>query len=153
MKELVSWGNPEGLRDKHRRNSIGVYKVHLVIFFLPVVGAAGALPHRVFRPLIVSLPEQVRENMDDAEKREELRKRLNEIHKWPSIFMFKFILPRDEQKITQLKRIFDERVEIQERLSANGRYIGITVREMMLDAESIFQRYEAASRIEGIISL
>lgn len=91
--------------------------------------------------------------MDDAEKREELRKRLNEIHKWPSIFMFKFILPRDEQKITRLKRIFDERVEIQERLSANGRYIGITVREMMLDAESIFQRYEAASRIEGIISL
>jgi uncharacterized protein len=90
--------------------------------------------------------------MDD-ETLNRLRDRLNEIHRWPSIYMFKFILPTDEARITQLKLIFGESAEFRERLSAQGKYTGVTVREMMLDADSIFDRYRAASAIEGIISL
>jgi len=82
-----------------------------------------------------------------------LRARLNEIHRWPSIFMFKFILPSDEARIAQLKLIFGESAEFKERLSAHGKYTSITVREMMLDADSIFDRYRQAALIEGIISL
>jgi uncharacterized protein len=82
-----------------------------------------------------------------------LRNRLNEIHRWPSIFMFKFILPSDEKKITHLKLIFGESAEFKFRLSANGNYTSITVREMMLSADDIFERYTKASAIEGVISL
>ncbi|MDZ4822972.1 MAG: DUF493 domain-containing protein [Flavobacteriales bacterium] len=82
-----------------------------------------------------------------------LRQRLNEIHRWPSIYMFKFILPTDENKIAHLKQIFGESVEIRERLSTNGNYTSFTIREMMLDADSIFARYNDAAKIEGIISL
>lgn len=89
----------------------------------------------------------------DEEHINQLRERLNEIHRWPSIFMFKFILPTDEARITQLKMIFGESAEFKERLSAKGNYTSITVREMMLDADSIFARYKSASVIEGIISL
>jgi uncharacterized protein len=90
--------------------------------------------------------------MDD-EQLGRLRKRLNEIHRWPSIYMFKFILPSDQERITALKLIFGESAEFKERLSGKGNYTSVTVREMMLDADSIFDRYTKASAIEGIISL
>jgi putative lipoic acid-binding regulatory protein len=89
----------------------------------------------------------------DEEQLNRMRDRLNEIHRWPSVFMFKFILPTDETKITELKLIFGESAEFKERLSAKGNYTSITVREMMLDADSIFDRYTKASAIKGIISL
>ncbi len=82
-----------------------------------------------------------------------LRDKLNEIHTWPSIFMFKFILPSDPERIAKLKLIFGESAEIKERLSANGKYTSLTIREMMMDADAIFVRYMMASEIEGIISL
>jgi uncharacterized protein len=89
----------------------------------------------------------------DEEQIDRLRARLNEVHRWPSIFMFKFILPSDESRITQLKLIFGESAEFKEKLSAHGKYTSVTVREMMLDADSIFDRYRQAAMIEGIISL
>lgn len=89
----------------------------------------------------------------DEESVNRLRERLNEIHKWPSVFMFKFILPSDEVRITKLKMIFNESVEFRQRQSAKGNYTSVTVFEMMLDADSIFDRYKKAAEIEGIISL
>jgi uncharacterized protein len=89
----------------------------------------------------------------DEEQVNRLRDRLNEIHRWPSVFMFKFILPSDEARITQLKLIFGESAEFRERLSAKGNYTSITVLEMMLSADDIFSRYKSAGAIEGIISL
>lgn len=89
----------------------------------------------------------------DEEQIDRLRIRLNEIHRWPSVFMFKFILPSDEVKITQLKLIFGESAEFKERLSSHGKYTSVTVLEMILDADAIFDRYKQAAVIEGIISL
>lgn len=89
----------------------------------------------------------------DAEHLNQLKLRLNEIHKWPSIFMFKFVLPNQEEKLTQLKMIFGESAEFRHRHSAQGNYVSVTVYEMMLNAETIFERYLAAGKINGIISL
>lgn len=90
--------------------------------------------------------------MDD-DQLNRLRERLNEIHRWPSVYMYKFILPNDEEKVTRLKVIFGESTEIRTKLSANGNYISITIFEMMLEADHIFDRYRMAGQIEGIISL
>jgi hypothetical protein len=90
--------------------------------------------------------------MDD-EKLNKLRELLDEQNQWPAIFLFKFILPNDADKITELKRIFDESAEFSSRESGKGNYVSISVKEMMLDADSIFDRYKKASTIEGIISL
>jgi hypothetical protein len=68
-------------------------------------------------------------------------------------YMYKFILPNDEEKVTRLKVIFGESTEIRTKLSANGNYISITIFEMMLEADHIFDRYRMAGQIEGIISL
>lgn len=67
--------------------------------------------------------------------------------------MYKFILPSDPERIQKLKLIFGESAEFRERLSSNGKYTSVTVREMMMDADSIFSRYMLASEIDGIISL
>jgi uncharacterized protein len=90
---------------------------------------------------------------DEKARLDRLRKQLNEIHTWPSLFMFKFIIPTDTAKITRLHEIFGEIAEYRERLSGKGNYTSVTIREMMLNADQIFDRYTEASKIEGIISL
>lgn len=90
---------------------------------------------------------------EEKERLEKLRERLNEIHAWPSVYMFKFILENDEEKLATLRSIFGESAEFKTRLSAKGKYISMTVRKMMLDADAIFDCYRRASDIGGIISL
>lgn len=89
----------------------------------------------------------------DEESLNRLRDRLNEIHRWPSKYMFKFVLPNNENRVTELKLVFGESAEFKTRLSANANYISVTVYEIMLDADSIFDRYTKAGTIPGIISL
>tara|TARA_B110000196_G_C20782982_1_gene491901 strand:- start:163 stop:435 length:273 start_codon:yes stop_codon:yes gene_type:complete len=89
----------------------------------------------------------------DEKKLVHLRATLDEMHSWPALFMFKFILPSDEKKITSLKLIFGESAEFTNRLSKKGNYTSITVKEIMLNADAIFERYTEATKIEGIISL
>jgi hypothetical protein len=89
----------------------------------------------------------------DEDRLRKLRDLLNSQHDWPSIYVFKFVLPSDAAKITQLRKIFGESAEFRTRLSRQGNYTSITVREMMLDADSIFDRYTRVSSIGGVISL
>lgn len=89
----------------------------------------------------------------DEEQLNRLRDTLNKIHRWPSKYMYKFVLPSDEVRITQLKMIFGESAEFKTRLSSNGNYTSITVYEVMLNADDIFDRYTKAGTIPGIISL
>lgn len=89
----------------------------------------------------------------DEDKLIALRKQLDAVHKWPSLYVFKFVLPSDEHRILQLKAIFDENAEVSTKLSGKGNYTSITVKEVLLCADDVFARYEKASKIEGIISL
>ena len=89
----------------------------------------------------------------DEERLKKLRELLDEQNQWPAIFLFKFIIPSDQEKLTQLKQIFGESAEISTRKSGKGNYTSVSIKEMMLDADSIFDRYRQASNIEGIISL
>ena len=82
-----------------------------------------------------------------------LRKQLDAEHQWPSMYMFKFVLPNDDTKIKQLHEIFGESAEFRSRLSKKGNYTSFTIRSVMLNADQIFDLYSKASRIEGIISL
>lgn len=89
----------------------------------------------------------------DQQRLEALRARLNEIHEWPSVYMFKFVIPTKGTGLTELKAIFGESAEYVLRESKNGNYVSVTIKQMMLDADAIFERYTRASGISGIISL
>ena len=83
---------------------------------------------------------------------EELRKKLDK-ESWPAIYMFKFIVPSDNHKIALVESFFEDDAEIVMQASTNGKYTSITIRQVMLGADSIIEVYKQAAVIEGIISL
>lgn len=89
----------------------------------------------------------------EEDKKESLRQQLEEYHEWPSVYMFKFIVPTAGDKLVQVKAIFNEAVEFSVRESSGGKFVSLTVKEMMLDADSIFDRYERAGEIGGVLAL
>ena len=89
----------------------------------------------------------------DESRLSALRAELNKIHKWPSKYMFKFIVPSFEERVTAVKLIFGESAHFEMKWSANGKYTSITVNAMMLSVDEIFEKYDEAAKIEGIISL
>jgi uncharacterized protein len=88
-----------------------------------------------------------------AEKRERLRKQLDDTHRWPSAFSFKFIVPNEGEGEARLKEVFSKDASFRARPSRNGRYIAFTIEERVHSAEEVFERYEAAADIPGVISL
>jgi putative lipoic acid-binding regulatory protein len=89
----------------------------------------------------------------NEEKKEQLKKQLEEFHVWPSIYMYKFIFPTNDDTMAQLKRKFPEEVEYTIKKSSGGKYSSVTIKEMVLKAEIIFERYEDVSSIDGIIAI
>ena len=83
---------------------------------------------------------------------EKLRIQL-ELLEWPNVYLFKFIIPNQPEQIAQVTALFDETSEITFHPSSNSKYTSVTVKELMLDVDSIIDRYRKAGVIEGIISL
>lgn len=84
---------------------------------------------------------------------ESLRERLEELT-YPSVYMFKFIVKSELQKIAQIEALFDpEKAEIIRKESSKGAFISITVKEVMLGTEEIIAIYQKASKINGVITL
>ena len=83
---------------------------------------------------------------------EKLREQL-ELLEWPNVYLFKFIVPNQPEQIAQATALFDETSEIVMHPSSKGTYISISARELMLNVDSIIEKYEKASTIEGIVSL
>ena len=91
--------------------------------------------------------------MKNAEFYKSLREKLNEQTEWPTVYLFKFIIPADNQKMAQVNELFDGSAQITTRASNKGNYLSISAKEVMMNAESIIVKYKKAAEIEGIISL
>ncbi|MEM9052725.1 MAG: DUF493 family protein [Bacteroidota bacterium] len=91
--------------------------------------------------------------MDNSEL-EKLKAALDQVHDWPSVYPFKFIVPSDNQKIAQVEALFNaETAEITMRQSKNGKYTSISAKEIMTSAEGVLECYEKAGKIDGLIAL
>ncbi|NVK04746.1 MAG: DUF493 family protein [Flavobacteriia bacterium] len=87
-------------------------------------------------------------------KYEKLREQLQELESWPSVYMFKFIVPADNQKVAQVEALFDtEESEVTMRTSKNGNFVAVTAKELMVNPEAVIARYKDAEGIEGLMSL
>lgn len=82
-----------------------------------------------------------------------LRQSLENGHDWPEVYMFKFIAPADNRTFALLHDIFPEEARFFEKHSTHGKYLSITVKEMMLSADEVVERYRKALEIEGVIAL
>jgi putative lipoic acid-binding regulatory protein len=76
---------------------------------------------------------------------------LDQTHSWPCQYMFKFIVPLPQK--ARVLELFQEEDAISTRKSRNGQYISVTAKCRVHSSEEVIAVYEAASRIEGIVSL
>jgi len=81
-----------------------------------------------------------------------LKAQLEELE-WPSLYMFKFVCPNDNQTVASVIKHFNEVSEVEYKKSKNGKYIGVTVKELMLSADSVISIYKEIATIKGVISL
>lgn len=87
-------------------------------------------------------------------KYNDLLQQLKEGFTWPEVYMFKFIIPADNQKLALVENLFNSsEAEIQIRQSRKGNYLSITAKEMMMSPEKVIDRYHLAEKIEGLIIL
>ena len=76
-----------------------------------------------------------------------------ELLEWPNIYLYKFIVPNENEKIALVTSLFDENTEIGFLPSGKGNYLSISAKEVALSAQSIIEKYEKVSKIKGIITL
>ncbi len=83
---------------------------------------------------------------------EKLRELLAELE-YPSVYLYKFIVKQNPEKVVDIKRCFSETAEFSSRASKNGNFISVSIKEMMLSSEAIIDRYKAVAKIENVITL
>ncbi len=81
---------------------------------------------------------------------EQLKIRLDSVHSWPSLYLFKFIVPL--AKKDQLLEVLPTGL-IEQKLSRTGKYISISLKAKMQGSDDIIVVYQKAGAIEGIVSL
>ncbi len=91
--------------------------------------------------------------MIDDKQFDKLREQLNLHDSWPMVYMFKFIVPADNRKIALVESKFSDEAVITQSQSSSGKYISITVKEVMLNTEAIIDKYKEMSGIEGLMAL
>ncbi len=74
--------------------------------------------------------------------------------KWPSEYLYKFIIPTTPEKILEVEAAFDDMgAVIQTTKSKTGKFTSVSINVIMPNAQAIIDKYLAVSTIEGIVSL
>ena len=78
-----------------------------------------------------------------------LRGQLADSAQWPSNYLFKFILPSDDQKKDALKVIFKNNpVRFSERSSSKKKYVSISIEGVFKSPDEIIEKYQQVAQIE-----
>ena len=81
---------------------------------------------------------------------ESFREKLDQHYSWPTLYMFKFIVPKGKEQ--EVKQLFPNH-EVKEKLSKNGNYASLTIQMMAPSSNSVIDVYLKTSEIEGLIAL
>jgi len=76
-----------------------------------------------------------------------------ELEEWPNVYLFKLIGPNNTETLARITALFDDGTDLHYQPSKTGKYISISVKEMMMDVDSIIEKYEQAALIEGVMTL
>ena len=94
-------------------------------------------------------------NSKTEEFYKKLEQRLQETSDWPSEYIFKFIIPTDQEKIDKISKFFNHTgAVIKTKTSSKEKYTSISIRLTMESPEAIINKYKLVGyQIEGVISL
>ncbi len=83
-----------------------------------------------------------------------LKTKLEESHNFPEDYLYKFIFPNENSKLTELYQIFDGiKYTISTRESKNGKYISASILAFVMDANQVIELYKKVAEIEGVMML
>ena len=83
-----------------------------------------------------------------------LKNELEKSNTWPAIYLFKFIVPTDEEKIKEVEQAFNcLGAVIKTTQSKTGKFTSVSVDVQMASPQAVIDKYIEVSTIEGIISL
>jgi len=83
-----------------------------------------------------------------------LKIQLEETSKWPSNYLYKFIVPTSTEKINQINTVFDNiGAVIESRESKTGKYTSISIAVRLKNPDAVIEKYIKVGKIEGVISL
>ncbi len=80
------------------------------------------------------------------------KEKLESVQTFPGIYAFKFILTGGAAKLTELRVVLPEDQFI-ETPSKTGKYIAVTVKKWMQDADAVVDIYKKVGEIKGIMML
>ncbi|OEK02845.1 hypothetical protein BFP97_15525 [Roseivirga sp. 4D4] len=81
---------------------------------------------------------------------EEFKRKLDDIHDFPTLYMFKFIVTEDKK--SAVKALFPSS-ELNYKPSSKGKYTSVTAKVMIQSSDHVIDVYKEAQKIEGIIAL
>ncbi|MBC6111495.1 DUF493 family protein [Pedobacter fastidiosus] len=81
-----------------------------------------------------------------------LKEKLETVEKFPGIYNFKFIITGGIDKVQELRKILPDDKFI-EQPSKTGKYVSITVKKEMQNADEVIAVYKQVATIKGIMML
>ncbi|AZB28768.1 MULTISPECIES: DUF493 family protein [Chryseobacterium] len=97
---------------------------------------------------------QGNENTNPEEFYKSLKEKLENNHDFPEDYLFKFIIPTDDAKLTEIYKVFDGiKFTLGNRESKNGKYTACNINAFVLDADQVVRIYQEVAKIEGVILL
>lgn len=91
---------------------------------------------------------------NEQEFYDNLKEKLDDTTEFPSEYMYKFIMPNENQKMAEVQSVFDNaNPEFAYRESKSGKFLSITVMVYVLDSDTIIDYYKRIGKIDGVIML
>ena len=91
---------------------------------------------------------------DKNEFYNKLKNQLDETTSFPADYMYKFIVPTDEDQVTQVQALFNNTgAVINTKKSKTGKYISVSIVLKISSSSDVISYYKKAEKIKGIISL
>jgi len=85
---------------------------------------------------------------------QKLKLQLDETTKFPSDYLYKFIVPTSENRVAQVRQIFENSaLSISIKKSKTGKYNSISIVINLENSNEVISYYKQAEKIDGIISL
>ncbi len=82
-----------------------------------------------------------------------LKEKLNENPEWPRLYFFKFIIPSDNETLAKVQALFGDEANVKIKQSSKGNYVSFSAKELMLNADTVIEKYKEALKIKGLIAL
>ncbi len=90
----------------------------------------------------------------ESEFYKKLKKSLEETTKFPTKYVFKFIISSDNKKFIEIENIFNNLgAVIDSKPSKTGKYTSLTILVNMKSPDEIIAKYKEVSKVKDVISL